>query len=277
MAQLYRKSALDKISSPEQLDKTLKVTSPMSWLVLIGITVIVVVTIIWSIVGTIPETVTVQGIISSPVSTNAIYSTGTGEVKAVFVHPGSEVHYGDTIATYRTGANEMISIVSDQVGTVSDVLVSAGDTLMQGNEIVRVSPTTSGAQVVVCYLPLSQAKKIERGMQVQVYIDSVDSQSSGHMIARVVNIDSFAATTSGIAHVVGADNSIAAMYQQNGPVVAVTCEFYPGETTSGYYWTNEKGSTVTVTNGSSVTAKIVTEEIAPITKLFSKLKDLWGD
>ena len=64
MADLYRKSSLERISSPEQLDKVLKVTSPMSWLALIGITIIIAVTVVWSVMGTIPVTITTKGIIS---------------------------------------------------------------------------------------------------------------------------------------------------------------------------------------------------------------------
>lgn len=67
MAELYRKSVLDRISSPEQLDKALRVSSPMSWLALLGVTLIVIVTVIWSIVGTIPVTITTKGIVSSVV------------------------------------------------------------------------------------------------------------------------------------------------------------------------------------------------------------------
>ena len=51
MADLYRKSSLERISSPEQLDKVLRVTSPMSWLALIAITVMIVIITIWSFVG----------------------------------------------------------------------------------------------------------------------------------------------------------------------------------------------------------------------------------
>jgi hypothetical protein len=57
--------------------------------------------------------------------------------------------------------------------------------------------------------------------------------------------------------------------------VAVACELkLDSKTKSGYYWTNDKGAEVTVTNGSLVTAKIVTQRIAPITKLFAKLEEL---
>ena len=52
MAQVYRKSALEKLSSPDQIDKALTIVSPMSWLAIAAATAVVVVTIIWSIVGT---------------------------------------------------------------------------------------------------------------------------------------------------------------------------------------------------------------------------------
>ena len=278
MADLYRKSALDRISSPEQLDKVLKITSPMSWLALIGITLIVVVTIIWSIIGTIPVTITTKGIVSSPVGCNAVYTQESGTVVSVRVRPGDELHTGDAILTYRNASNEVITISSDQVGIVAAVLVENGDALTPGSEVVRVTPSAQGRQIIVCYVPLAQAKKLERGMRVNVSLDSLDSSSYGSMAARVINIDAYATSVDSIAGVLGANNNLIATFTQTGAVVAVACELYPdNNTTSGYYWSNEKGGTVPVTNGSLVTAKVVTEEVAPISKLFSKLSELWGD
>lgn len=51
MAELYRKSSLERISSPDQLDTMLKISSPMSWLALAGATLIVVVTLVWAFIG----------------------------------------------------------------------------------------------------------------------------------------------------------------------------------------------------------------------------------
>lgn len=277
MADLYRKASLDRISSPEQLDKALKVTSPMSWLALAGVTLIVIVTLIWSIVGTIPVTITTPGLVSSLVGSNAIYSSETGTVVSVRVRPGDEVHLGDTILTYKNSANEIKTIYSDQVGTVTEIVAAKDATLIPGSEVVRITPKVQANQIVVCYVPLAQAKKIERGMTVNVSLDSLDSQSYGNMVARVVNIDAYATSTTGMSSVIGSGNYLDTTFTNGGPVVAVACELYPGETQSGYYWSNEKGAKVTVTNGSLVTAKIVTEEVAPISKLFSKINELWGD
>lgn len=276
MAQLYRKSALEKISSPEELDKTLVVSSPASWLVLIGLTLIIFVTVTWSIKGTIPVTISSKGIIVSPISTNSVYMNESGTVVSVYVRSGVELHLGDPILTYQTGNNETKTCYSDQVGIVSEVTVSSGDMITQGNEVIRVSPTITGTQAAVCYVPLDKAKKIERGMMVQVYLDSVDSQSNGYMVGRVINIDAYATSNTGMGYVLGSDNNLVSMFQQEGAVVAVTCEFYPDDTVSGYYWSNEKGEDITVTNGTTMTAKIVVEKVAPITKVFSKLAEIWG-
>lgn len=278
MADLYRKSALERISSPEQLDKVLKVTSPMSWLALIGITVIIIVTVIWSIIGTIPVTITTNGIVSSPVGSNAVYTEEAGTVVSVRVRVGDALHLGDPVLTYKNASNEVVTIYSDQVGNVATIVANNGDNMTPGNEVIRVTPTAQGAQIIVCYVPLAQAKKLDRGMQVNISPDSLDSSSYGHMMARVINIDAYATSTDGMAGVIGANNNLAGTFTQYGAVVAVACELYPdSNTASGYYWSNEKGGQVTVTNGSLVTAKIVTEEVAPITKLFSKFSELWGD
>ncbi len=278
MAQLYRKSALERISSPEQLDKALTVTSPMSWLSLIAVTMLILVTVIWSVTGTIPVTVTTVGIVASPVSTNAVYTPESGTLTAVLVYPGSAIQIGDPVASYKTGSGDVKTIHSDQVGTVTEVLVKAGDTLTQGNEVIRVSPYSNSPQVIVCYVPLSDAKKIERGMQVSASLSSAESQTYGHMLARVINVDSYVSSIKGMSYVLGTDNNLVATFQKDGAaVVAVTCELYPDpDTVSGYYWSNNKGAKLDVTNGSLVSAKVVIEEVRPITKLFSKLKEVWG-
>lgn len=278
MADLYRKSALERMSNPEQLDKVLKVTSPMSWIALMGITLIIVVTIVWSIVGTIPETITAKGVVSAVVGSNSVYTEDAGKVVSLRVREGDEVHLGDPVMTYRNSSNEIVEVFSDQVGVVSDLVVKKDDEFTPGKDVIRVSPIAQDSQIVVCYVPLAKAKKLERGMQVNITLDSLDSNSYGNMVARVINIDAYATPKAGISSVIGSDNNLESTFNKDGAVVAVACELYPSaNTVSGYYWSNAKGATVDVKNGSLVTAKIVTDEVAPITKLFSKLRDIWGD
>ena len=49
MANIYRKTALDKLSLPEQLDKAITVISPSFWIAIIGLGVILLIALLWSI------------------------------------------------------------------------------------------------------------------------------------------------------------------------------------------------------------------------------------
>ena len=242
MAKLYRKSALERMASPEQLDKALKVTSPLSWLSLGGVTLIIVVTAIWSVVGRIPVTITTNGIIASPVNTNAVYTENAGTVDSVYVSVGDEIRPGDEVALLEVSDGSAYTIKSDQIGTASAVDILAGDTVGQGFPILYVSPEAASRQVVVCYVNVADVKKISRGMPAYVYLNSADSQRYGHMKARVINIDEYAASNKGMNYVLGEDNNLSSFFTSSGAVAAVTCELSLSEqTASAYACTNKMG------------------------------------
>ena len=283
MAQVYRKSALEKLSSPEQIDKALVIISPLSWLAMLAATAVVVVTVLWAWFGTIPVTVTAKGIVASPVSTNAIYMPESGRVQSVgYVYKGKSLSLGDTILTYTTGTGEVKSLYSNQEGSIDSITVKAGEEIVkQGDEVLRLNPNVPGDQVVVCYVSLADSKKISRGMEANVTLSSAESQTYGHMFARVVNVDSYVSSTNGLSFVLGSNNEMAATFRKDfSDLTAITLELAPAEaddpTRSGYWWSNNKGKNLEVLNGSMVSAKIITEEIHPITKLFVKLKEIWG-
>lgn len=283
MAQIYRKSALEKLSSPDQLNHTLTIISPLSWLALLAATAMVAAAVIWSVLGTIPVTVTAAGIVASPVSTNALYLPESGTIQTVgYVFKGKHISTEDVVLTYTIGNGEIKSLYSDQTGTVEKITVAPGDSVNQGNEVLRLNPDVGSSQVIVCYVSIADAKKIGRGMEANITLSSADSQTYGHMRARVINIDSYVSSSEGMSYVLGSNNNMAGQFQKNGEaVVAVTLELYPARaedpTQSGFWWSNEKGKKLEVTNGSLVSAKIITEEIHPITKLFVKLKEIWGE
>ena len=60
MNDLFRKKNLDKISSPEQLNDYIRVTKPSVWLILVGLLLLLLGMLAWSILGTV-EVVTQSG------------------------------------------------------------------------------------------------------------------------------------------------------------------------------------------------------------------------
>jgi len=58
---IFRKSALDRISSPEQLNEYMKVAGPGVWCIMAGLAVTFAAFIVWGLLGSIPETVEISG------------------------------------------------------------------------------------------------------------------------------------------------------------------------------------------------------------------------
>ena len=161
MAQIYRKTALDKISSPEQLDKSLKITSPLSWLALIGLTLIVVVAVIWSVVGRIPETITLQGVLAEPNGVCSVFATESGKVVEITIDGNDPVSIGTPIMLFKAVDEEEKTLLSDQAGTVYRILKDSKSDFLPGEEILRISPAVTNKELVaVCYATQEEAKKI---------------------------------------------------------------------------------------------------------------------
>ena len=294
MADIYRKSSLEKLSNPEQLDRAITISSPMSWLALIGVALMIAATVLWAVFGTLPTTVKAQGVIVSPDGVGAIYSDQSGTVKTIHVKTGDEIAVGTEIVTIQLSNGTEYALKSDCEGTVSKILVSEksddsetesegqDDAVMQGDkervypgtEIIRYTPKLGSSQAVVCFVPLSSSQKYQKGTtKALVSLDSFDSQTYGHMYATVVGVGSYSVPRDKFIYVLGSDSAVAEQFTANGPVVSLICQLDTAETVSGYRWSSKKGADLTVPNGTYVTAQIVVEEPHPIDKLFSYLMD----
>ena len=80
MSNIFRKAALERLASPEQLDKMIKITSPMVWLSTVAIVVVIAVTVIWAFVGRLPEKVDISGLYTSNAQVQSIYAPANGKI-----------------------------------------------------------------------------------------------------------------------------------------------------------------------------------------------------
>lgn len=96
--ELFRKVALDKLSSPEQLDQTMRVAGPMYWTSLLAILVALTAAGVWSLTGSIPTKSIGEGTIIRPGGVYNISSSGTGLVKDFKVRVGDHVSVNQVVA-----------------------------------------------------------------------------------------------------------------------------------------------------------------------------------
>ena len=63
---IFRKVAVDRLSTPEELDQLATLTTPRGWLALLGCAVLACTALLWGTLATIPITVQGRGMIISP-------------------------------------------------------------------------------------------------------------------------------------------------------------------------------------------------------------------
>ena len=96
---LFRKAALDKLASPEQLDVLMKVTSPTGWLALTTVGVALVGIILWGIFGSIPSRIEGEGILIRGGGLRQIESTGDGVLTELNIRIDDVVKEGQLVGT----------------------------------------------------------------------------------------------------------------------------------------------------------------------------------
>ncbi len=103
---IFRKAALERLSSPEQLDQVMRVTRPRSWLALGGLFLVLAVVVIWGYTGRIPTKVNGQGVIVRTGTVVNVVTLGSGLVTEIDAKPGDLVHVNQLVA--RVSQPEML-------------------------------------------------------------------------------------------------------------------------------------------------------------------------
>jgi HlyD family secretion protein len=98
---LFRKAAIDKVSSPEQLDLLMRVTSPVGWLALLTVALIVAAVCVWSVTGSIADLVDGQGTLFRGERLYEVKATMSGSIVQLTVRPGDTVTPGQVIASLK--------------------------------------------------------------------------------------------------------------------------------------------------------------------------------
>lgn len=278
MAEIFRKSSLEKLSSPEQLDRMIVITSPTLWLSLVGAAGIIIVALLWAIFGRLPVEVDACGIYVNRAGVQTVYAANGGVISEILVTDGAEVKKGDIIALLDSGEIDAAiqgyaEITASADGIISNISVSQGSVLGPGSEVAKIRMGDASDRVVVCYIPIGSGKKIEQGMEVMVYPTTVNKDEYGHMKASVISVDDYITSIESMQKQLG-DDQLVEVFLQNGPVVEVVCELERSEdTVSGYYWSSKKGASVAIDAGTIVDVSVITEEKAPITMLIPYLEE----
>lgn len=258
--------ATDASDPAREVALRLPVTDRPSWLILLGLTLLVLSGVAWAVFGKTPDVVTGRGMV---VPSQGFVEVGTeirGTVKRVDVTPGVEVQRGSRIATIRTDDGDVI-VASPVEGTVATVLVRSGGVTDRGTALATIEPASSEA-VVVAFIAAGPGKRVVPGMEARVAPASVPRSQYGTLKGAVTAVSPVPVPPERVILVVGGNASLVDYFLTEGPILEVTVRLEDDPSTpSGYAWTTGDGPPGQVTLGTLAAVEVVLSEAAPISHI----------
>jgi biotin carboxyl carrier protein len=119
MNQLFRKVALDRQSSPEQLDVLMQITSRRGWLSLVALGGLLLFAVAGGFLVDIPVRVAGQGILIREGGVYEIVSSSSGKVKGIYFEAGESIEKGRTLA--RIDQPELLAQIREAAASLNEI------------------------------------------------------------------------------------------------------------------------------------------------------------
>ncbi len=169
--QLLRKASVEKLSSPEQLDMMMRVTSPMGWVALTAIGALIVVAIVWSVTFPMPVKVDGRGFMLRGEAVQEVQILTGGTLQSVDVKTGDTIEAGAVVAKLAmpdiearlTSARALLAELEAQTSTSGSQTASIQNRLRA--QIARLEQDRRQKQELV-----------NRGLLTSAAVASIDQQ-----------------------------------------------------------------------------------------------------
>ena len=135
-SKMYRKAALERLASPDDLDRMLTVTSARQWLVLLGLLGFVATAAAWSLVARLPTKAAGEGILIGQGGVVNVVTTGAGTITDFKLKIGDRVHAGEVVATI--SQPEIMTSIRQTQNRLEEARVDAGRTVHLQSESARL-------------------------------------------------------------------------------------------------------------------------------------------
>lgn len=305
---IFSREALDKLRSPEKLDMLLPITTPINWMALVAVGVLLFSVVLWSIFGAFTIKIDGMGMIMDSAGIVNISHTANGKIDQIYIHYGSQVKKGDLIARMEQPAQdadtrmaqynislaqndrdamsrasehdakktqELVNqyIYSDYDGIVNEIMVEKGSIVSAGTPICSIRRTQNRNELSgILYIPIEQGKRVEPGMSIQLAPNGVDTSQTGWLLGVVRSVSQYPTSVTTMNKDLGNEQLVQyILNNEKGAVMEVKFDLVKDEDSpSGYLWTSFVGEHKPITAGSFCTGSIIIDRIPPLEKVFYK-------
>lgn len=293
MKDLFRKEALENISSGSDITKGVRTVSIRTAVFIMLLVLCAAIFLIWLFFGTIYETVSVSGIIWSSKSGGAIYTESGGIVSRAVTASGNTVKAGDILAVIvqedilskiEDGKLNGISdaelkklydeydknsIIRSNVNGIVTHIAGENSYIPDGGKIAEIVPydESDNNQTLTAFIPAKMGGLITLGMEVQVMPDFAPREQYGYINAYISEIASYPVTGQYIK-----DNKselFLSTIDERESYLQLEITLMPdAQAQSHLKWSNPKSGDIDAPMGTMCEADIVIEKCRPYEWLF---------
>jgi HlyD family secretion protein len=259
----YRRRSLERIASPDDLDRLVRVTQPRRWIALAAVLSLLAVALAWAVVSTVPTTVRGSGYVLPQSGLRVLQSDTVGRVTALGVGVGDHVIAGAVVGSVRSPSGASVPILAPETGIVTEIDAVAGGYVNAGGQVGLVEPA-GWPLVVYAYVPTDQAAHLSRGTLVHVKFGGGIGSSYGFAVGHVDSISAFPATLARLSYTLQ-DSSVIDSIRGLGPVNEAVITLDQSATTpSGVVWGHGSGPPGPLVSGLPASAEFVIGSHHPI-------------
>lgn len=166
-------------------------------------------------------------------------------------------------------------VKSPYAGRVLELMTDAGNLVGAGSRLLTLE-NLEGPIDAILYIPASEGKKVQEGMEARISPSTVKVEEFGFIISEVDTVSVYPVTPEGIARVLR-NQRLADQLAGSGAQLAVKASLVRDPATeSGFKWSSSKGPPTKVVTGTLCSALVVVEKKRPISYVLPILKQALG-
>lgn len=220
----FRQAALDRLASPDQLDRLLPVAERRGWLALALLGVLGATLIAWGLGASVPVTLSGPGILTAGASRIVtLPASGNGRLHGFSVAPGDGVRRGQPVAEITLATGEHAAQAAPADGRVLELKRAAGVPVRAGEALLSIEAGDAQRVEGLLFLPADQGKQVKPGMPALL----TPAGARGAVRGTVSAVSPYPLSSEAIGAML-ANQSLAAAFGAPVPRYAVRIALVPG-------------------------------------------------
>ncbi len=275
MSSIFRKDALERLTSPEQLDKRITIIGRGSILALLAFLFLIASALVWGFLGTAVTTVNGPGILTQDKEgVKVIAAPQGGIVQEILLRAGDEVAAGDTVLRFNQDGQEH-DLVSFVDGHILELRVTEGEFVQPGRTVGTV--TSQGDDfVVLAFLTAAEGKRVTEGMEVAVVPLTVNQEEYGSMPGTVLSVSERPVSSAEPQALLQDEQLVELLTHGQPPILVVVDVEEDGSNPSGFRWNTGDGPPFSITSGTLASVDVTVQEERPIAYILPQIEQLLG-